>query len=182
MQDNIVDTFVPGGILADGTVVGDFDITDDTITDVVIAVPTRELTITIDFPNAVADYAADYQDMKVEITGNIDGTNQTVTYDLGGNMTDGAYVVTEDRLVLNDAYTVTVSGEGYRTARYTVTMTDDKQLKFWNNVMDEAQVVEIGKIQVSQKLLSLQVILLRITKSTSTTSRQLYHTSVQKIS
>ena len=24
-------------------------------------------------------------------------------------------------------------------------MTDDKQLNFWNNVMDEAQVVELGK-------------------------------------
>ncbi|MBQ4282479.1 MAG: hypothetical protein IJB96_00950, partial [Lachnospira sp.] len=54
-------------------------------------------------------------------------------------------VVTEDKLVLNNAYTVTVSGAGYRTARYTVTMTDDKQLNFWNNVMDEAQFVEIGK-------------------------------------
>ena len=51
----------------------------------------------------------------------------------------------EDTLTLNNAYTVEVSGEGYRTARYTVTMTDDKQLNFWNNVMDEAQVVEVGK-------------------------------------
>ena len=148
MQDNIVDTFVPGGILADGTVVGDFNITDNTITDVEIAVPVRTLTINLDFPNAVEDNKIAYQDMKVEITGTIDGVNKTVVYNLGEDevaMVDGSYVVTEDKLVLNNAYTVTVSGAGYRTARYTVTMTDDKQLNFWNNVMDEAQFVEIGK-------------------------------------
>ena len=79
--------------------------------------------------------------MKVEITGNIDGVNQTVTYELG----DGKYTVTEDRLVLHEAYTVTVSGDGYRTARYTVTMTGDKTLNFWNNVMDNKMEVEENK-------------------------------------
>ena len=83
--------------------------------------------------------------MKVEITGVIDGVNQTVEYDLGETMDNGSYVVENSNLVLNNAYTVTVSGEGYRTTRYTVTMTKDKNLRFWNNVMDEAQVVEIGK-------------------------------------
>lgn len=118
------------------------------ITDGNIAVPTRTLTINLDFPNAVVDNVKAYQDMKVEITGNIDGVNKTVTYNLGTDevaMNNGSYVVTNANLVLNNAYTVTVAGAGYRTARYTVTMTDDKQLKFWNNVMDEAQVVEIGK-------------------------------------
>ena len=136
--DNIVDTFVPGGILADGTEVGDFDISDDTITDIEITVPTRTLTINITFPNAVENNVADYQDMTVTIVG---GTvNETIA--LG---TDGeAYNFTRE-LPYNTAYTVTVSGAGYRTARYTVTMTDDKQLNFWNNVMDEAQIVEIGK-------------------------------------
>ena len=59
--------------------------------------------------------------------------------------TDGSYVIENSDLVLNNAYTVTVSGAGYRTARYTVTMTTDKTLRFWNNVMDENQVVELGK-------------------------------------
>ena len=136
--DNIVDTFVPGGILADGTEVGDFDISDDTITDIEITVPTRTLTINITFPNAVENNVADYQDMTVTIVG---GTvNETIA--LG---TDGeAYNFTRE-LPYNTAYTVTVSGAGYRTARYTVNLNDDKQLNFWNNVMDEAQVVEIGK-------------------------------------
>ena len=146
--DNIVDTFVPDGELADGTVVGTLDVSDNTITDVEITVPVRTLTINLDFPNAVVDNAIAYQDMKVEITGTIDGVNQTVTYNLGTDevaMANGSYIVTEDRLVLNNAYTVTVSGAGYRTARYTVTMTTDKTLRFWNNVMDENQVVELGK-------------------------------------
>ena len=164
MQDNIVDTFVPGGILADGTVVGDFDITDDTIKDIVIAVPDRNLTITVDFPNAVKDQAIAYQDMKVVISGG--DLAKDITIDLGNDAVEtaldifgkedakfaaamdnnGSYVINvTDALTLNNAYTVTVSGAGYRTARYTVTMTDDKQLNFWNNVMDEAQVVEVGK-------------------------------------
>ncbi len=136
--DNIVDTFVPGGVLEDGTDVGNFDITDDTITGVEITVPVRELTIDIAFPNAVENNVAAYQDMTVAIVG---GTvNETIA--LG---TDGeAYNFTR-ALPYNTAYTVTVSGAGYRTARYTVTMAEDKTLKFWNNVRDEAQFVEVGK-------------------------------------
>lgn len=161
--DNIVDTFVPGGILADGTVVGDFDITDDTINGVVIAIPVRDLTINIDFPNAVTDQAIAYQDMKVVISGG--DLAEDITIDLGADaaetaldifgqadakfvadFADGSYVINvTDALTVNNAYTVTVSGAGYRTARYTVTMTTDKTLRFWNNVMDGAQVVEIGK-------------------------------------
>ena len=161
--DNIVDTFVPGGILADGTAVGEFDVSDETIKDITIAVPDRNLAITIDFPNAIIDNVIAYQDMKVVISGG--DLVEDITIDLGtdavateldifgkedaefiAEMVDGSYVINvTDALTLNNAYTVTVSGAGYRTARYTVTMTEDKTLRFWNNVMDEAQVVEIGK-------------------------------------
>ena len=163
MQDNIVDTFVPGGILADGTAVGEFDVSDETIKDITIAVPDRNLAITVDFPNAIVDNVIAYQDMKVVISGG--DLDEDITIDLGtdavateldifgkedaefiAEMVDGSYVINvTDALTLNNAYTVTVSGAGYRTARYTVTMTEDKALRFWNNVMDEAQVVEIGK-------------------------------------
>ena len=147
LYDNLVDSYTVAGATDDDTTTGALDISGK-IDNGNIAVPTRTLTINIDFPNAVVDNAIAYQDMKVEITGTIDGVNRTVVYNLGEDevaMVDGSYVVTEDKLVLNNAYTVTVSGAGYRTARYTVTMTDDKQLNFWNNVMDEAQIVEIGK-------------------------------------
>ena len=86
--------------------------------------------------------------MKVEITGNIEGVQQTITYNLGEDeikMVDGKYVVTDDRLVLNETYNVVVSGAGYRTARYSVTMTDKKELNFWNNVKDNAVEVEEDK-------------------------------------
>ena len=153
VQDSIVDTFVIDGATDKGTLIINTTIENDNdmvgmIDGVKIAVPTRTLKLTIDFPNAVEDNAIAYQDMKVEITGNIDGVNKTVTYDLGKGayaMENGSYVVEDANLVLNNAYTVTVSGAGYRTARYTVTMTEDKALRFWNNVMDEAQFVEIGK-------------------------------------
>ena len=147
LYDNLVDSYTVAGATDDDTTTGALDISGK-IDNGNIAVPTRTLTINIDFPNAVVDNAIAYQDMKVEITGTIDGVNKTVVYNLGEDevaMTNGDYVVVEDALVLNNAYTVTVSGAGYRTARYTVTMTDDKQLNFWNNVMDEAQVVEVGK-------------------------------------
>ena len=54
-----------------------------------------------------------------------------------------AYVI-ERELTENTAYTVTVSGAGYRTARYTVNLTNDKTLNFWNNVADNAIEVELG--------------------------------------
>ena len=147
LYDNLVDSYTVAGATDNNATTGALDITGSIADE--IAVPVRTLTINIDFPNAVEDNAIAYQDMKVEITGTIDGVQQTITYNLGTDEeamnAEGSYVVTEDRLVLNNAYTVTVSGAGYRTARYTVTMTEDKALKFWNNVMDEAQVVEIGK-------------------------------------
>ena len=157
VNDNLVDSYTAAGATDDDSTTGGLVINTDSVagddmvgevTDGNIAVPVRTLTINLDFPNAVEDNAIAYQNMKVEITGNIDGVNQTITYNLGEDevaMANGDYVVEEDRLVLNNAYTVTVSGAGYRTARYTVTMTEDKVLKFWNNVMDEKQFVEIGK-------------------------------------
>ncbi len=161
VADNIVDTFIPNGNVANGE--GILDVSDNTITNVVIAVPDRNLAITIDFPNAIIDNVIAYQDMKVVISGG--DLVEDITIDLGtdavateldifgkvdaafvAEMVDGSYVINvTDALTLNNAYTVTVSGAGYRTARYTVTMTEDKALRFWNNVMDEAQVVEIGK-------------------------------------
>ena len=145
--NNLVKTYTTNGAVSGDITKGDLVINTGVI-DTTIAVPTRTLKVNVAFPNAVVDNAAAYQAMKVEITGNIDGVNKTVTYDLGtdaNKMVDGSYVIENNKLVLNNAYTVTVSGAGYRTARYTVTMTEDKVLKFWNNVMDEKQFVEIGK-------------------------------------
>ena len=108
---------------------------------------TANLTVNVSFPNAVVNQAAAYQDMKVTVSGN--GANEefklgsdassTVSFD---DTTKTYTVELNDTLVKNNAYTVTVEGAGYRTARYTVSMTGAKTLNFWNNVKTEAMVIE----------------------------------------
>ena len=139
--ENVVTYFDGNGTLKADTV--------NKIDGVEFAVPTNKLTVNITFPNAIADQAAAYQDMKVVISGG--DLPENLAYDLGSDVAnklnaDGAYVLeVEGKLTENTAYTVTVSGAGYRTARYTVTMTADKTLNFWNNVKDTPAVVEEGK-------------------------------------
>ena len=163
LYDNIVDTFVPNG--EDGVQAGELIITDKIDGDY-IAVPTRNLIINVDFPNSVEEQAIAYNDMKVVISGG--DLAKAITIDLGGDavetdvetendkadakyvadFVDGAYVVTlTDVLTVNNSYNVEVSGAGYRTARYTVTMNceEKKTLNFWNNVKDNAIEVEEGK-------------------------------------
>jgi len=167
LNDNLVNSYVVG----DGTLI--VNVKDaanpdtDGVIDSAIEVATKDLTINIDFNNAVAKNAVDYQNMSVVVSGGdlkapieiaLDNNDQAVA--LGANHVvdksnaayavnagvDNKYIVTlTAALTENVAYNVTVSGAGYRTARYTVTMTDDKTLNFWNNVMDVAQVVETGK-------------------------------------
>ena len=142
-QDNIVTTFVVAPAAAtEGTLVLGEGVTDE------IKKATRSLTVNITFPNAIADQKAAYQDMKVVISGG--DLPENLVYKLGtGNnaiaLENGAYVLNiSDKLTKDLAFTVTVSGAGYRTARYTVTMTADKVLNFWNNVKDTPAVVEEG--------------------------------------
>ena len=160
--DNIVESYVVGGITdADGNVTNEF-IVDGTI-DSAILVPTTDLTINVTFPNAVSNQVSDYQKMSVTVSGG--DLDKTVVVELGSTpvipevatdlkpnavvtakFENGAYLVNvEDLLTINTSYTVTVEGAGYRTYRYTVTMTDNKTLNFWNNVKDNDTVVEKDK-------------------------------------
>lgn len=117
-----------------------------------VKVPTQKLTINIDFPNAVNDNVAAYQDMTVTVT----GSNYNKEVKLGEDetaMVDGAYeVVIEGELVKDNSYTVTVSGAGYRTARYTVTMTKDKTLNFWNNAKNNDAFIEDNEDNSKRKV------------------------------
>ena len=163
LYDNIVDTFVPNG--EDGVQAGELIVTDKIDGDY-IAVPTRNLIINVDFPNSVEEQTIAYNDMKVVVSGG--DLAEAITIDLGSDaveteietendkadakyfadFVDGAYVVTvTDVLTLNNSYNVEVSGAGYRTARYTVTMNCEeyKTLNFWNNVKDNAVEVEEKK-------------------------------------
>ncbi|MBR5308257.1 MAG: hypothetical protein IKU43_05765, partial [Clostridia bacterium] len=165
--DNIVDTFIPKG---DGVTAGVLDIADSTTENIVILTPTRKLVINIDFPNAVNNNALEYQAMQVKVTG--EDLEQPLVIDLG---TDSKYsaldvyknkknvavdvedlyeITIENLLTVNTAYTVEVSGAGYRTARYTVTMNCDeyKTLNFWNNVKDNDTLVEEKKDSSAKKV------------------------------
>lgn len=138
---SLVDSYV-----TDDSADGKLDIADST-TDKngqqqEIKIPTRKLSVKIYMNNKVEDQAKAYQAMKVDIAGG----DYSETIALGSDAVAQAakvYTVEKD-LPINTAYTVTVSGAGYRTARYTVNLTSDKTLNFWNNVADNAIEVELG--------------------------------------
>ncbi len=162
--DSIVDSFTVKGEIAVADDNGDLVVNGDNgIINSEIIVPTKVLTINIDFPNSVSDNAVAYQQMKVVVSGGeleapltIDlGTDYVVSeLDIYDNKANAEVTVTKNNpyaivitnlLEVNTAYNVEVSGEGYRTAKYTVTMTEDKTLNFWNNVKDNAVNVEEKK-------------------------------------
>ena len=167
--DNIVDSFIVGGVVdAGGNVTNELYV-NSTI-DSTIIVPTKTLTINIDFPNSVENNAVAYQQMKVVVSGGeleapltIDlGTTPVIsditsaTYDnkdeIKVTITDLYTIKVENLLEVNTAYNVEVSGAGYRTAKYTVTMTEDKTLNFWNNVKDNAVEVEEKKVSSAKNV------------------------------
>lgn len=155
VKDNIVTTYVSNGSTTGDATKGDLVTNDDTNEDddfygridSEILVPEFELTINVQFPNAVKGNVAAYQAMKVTIA----GANDTEVINLGEFDAGKEYYQIKRNLDKNFKYTVTVEGAGYRTASYTVTMTDDKVLNFWNNVMDEDTVVEEGVVNSAVK-------------------------------
>ena len=138
--NNIVYQYVPDGGANAGVLVLDNDIDYDR------KMATNTLTVNVTFPNNIADNAAAYQDMKATISGGDLAEDIVVNFGSDDDvaLVDNAYTFTQE-LTENTTYTVTISGAGYRTTRYSVNMAEDKELTFWNNVMDEAQVIETGK-------------------------------------
>ena len=119
------------------------------ITDKEFTVPTRKLTVNVKFPQKVTVTNGEaYQAMNVTISG--PGVNESI--DLGANSVDGDVYTVSKNLPENTAYTVTVSGDGYRTARYTVMLTKSKTLTFWNNVMTAEVNVEDGNGNSARKI------------------------------
>ena len=119
------------------------------ITDKEFTVPTRKLTVNVKFPQKVTVTNGEaYQAMNVTISG--PGVNESI--DLGANSVDGDVYTVSKNLPENTAYTVTVSGDGYRTARYTVMLTKSKTLTFWNNVMTAEVNVEEGNGNSARKI------------------------------
>ena len=179
MVDNLVDTFVQNGSTKGfGDLLVNTDIDNDnkgTISDE-IKVPTRALTVNVDFPNAVLKKAAAYQAMKVTVSGgdlaeaivvNLgnEGFETAITTEFEKNeakyaveLTDGYKVTFANVLTVNTTYNITVEGAGYRTSRYSVTMTKDKTVNFWNNVKDNDTVVEEGKYSEKKNFLAGDIV------------------------
>ena len=136
--DSIVEYYVPGGDL-----INTGKLNTAASIDIDLAQETADLTVNVSFPNAVKNNVANYQDMKVTVSGN--GANEVVELGNGVAFANDTYTVEfTNKLVKGNTYTVTVEGAGYRTARYTVSMTGAKTLNFWNNVKDTPMVIEEG--------------------------------------
>ena len=150
---NIVKKYVP----ADNSLVLDAEATQA----VELKVPTKKLTISISFPNAIEESDSKYQNMQVKVTGK---DIKDIDFNLGtgsdGDValnSDGMYVIEiEDKLTANNAYNIKVTGAGYRTATYRVTMTDDKVVYFWNNAIKNGEKAfeEGGKVTTDANFLA----------------------------
>ena len=163
-EDNLVTEFVTTAETGKGTL----KIADEANKiNAEIKVPKQKLAINVLMNHPVAANAADYQDMTVAISGG-DLAGKVLTYKLGDVDTDvdettktvaqtnGSYKI-ETELTQNRLYTVTVSGAGYRTARYTVTMTEDKTMNVWNNVMSN-EIVVVDDTKATKNFLAGDII------------------------
>ena len=155
--DNLVTEFVTTGEAGKGTLkIGD---NDNMIKDAEIKVPTQKLTVNVAMEHNVGNNTEAYQDMTVAISGGDlagkvleyklgDAENTAITKAMNGTMV-ASYQIKAD-LTKDRIYTVTVSGAGYRTSRYTVTMTEDKTMNFWNNdKTNEVTVIDDEKAKTT---------------------------------
>ncbi|HCB95284.1 MAG TPA: hypothetical protein DEP65_06425, partial [Ruminococcus sp.] len=144
--NNIVDNYTTAG---NGVDTGRLELNNAAANGVINATftaPTKDLTVNVKFNNAITDNKKAYQDMKAVISGGDLPGDITVNFGTDEKALVGDTYTFTQALTQNVAYTVTVEGAGYRTARHTVTMTADKTLNFWNNVLDanNKQVIEVG--------------------------------------
>lgn len=149
-SDNIVDTYIPTG---DGTDTG--LLTFGEAIELNLQPETSALTINVNFPNAIENNPAAYQQMRATISGGTLTEPRVIAFGTDAAVTDPetetfsfdpdtcTYTYT-GAFVKNLTYNVTIEGEGYRTARYTVNLNEDKTLSFWNNVKDAAVAIEMG--------------------------------------
>ena len=155
--DNLVTEFVTTAEAGKGTLKIGED--DNMIKDAEIKVPTQKLTVNVAMEHNVGDNTEAYQDMTVAISGGDlagkvleyklgDATNTAITKAMNGTMV-ASYQIKAD-LTKDRIYTVTVSGAGYRISRYTVTMTEDKTMNFWNNdKTNEVTVIDDEKAKTT---------------------------------
>lgn len=155
--DNLVTEFVTTAEAGKGALKIGED--DNMIKDAEIKVPTQKLTVNVAMEHNIGDNTEAYQDMTVAISGGDlagkvleyklgDAANTAITKAMNGTMVASYQIKTD--LTKDRIYTVTVSGAGYRTSRYTVTMTEDKTMNFWNNdKTNEVTVIDDEKAKTT---------------------------------
>lgn len=145
--DNIIAEYVP---VVENAKQGLFDLDASALTGAEVVEVRRDVVVNIAFNNNLKDSAAniaDYNQMKVTLTGSNGKTYESEVCFDGANVT--SYTNEQATLTFsveaNTRYTVTVSGAGYRTVRYT-TLVDESdealELNFWNNALENADRTE----------------------------------------
>lgn len=144
--NNIVGTYTPSAETSENNFLLDNGIVSGTLKQ-----PTSSLTINVMFPNDVSDNGAEYEKMSVTVEGGA-GFSKTIAL---GNDGEAEYTQIEEyngytasvEVPMNLRYTLTFSGDGYRTYKTTVTPTEStSSVTVWNNVMDEDQtIVKVGE-------------------------------------
>ena len=156
---NIVENYMVGGtkklVVNDSIVSGTGNVAADETGKIgdILAPATKKLTVNVKFNNAISDNAKAYQKMWAVISGGDLTSDITVNFGSDEVALSGDMYTFEKNLTQNVSYMVTVYGEGYRTARYTVTMTSDKTLNFWNDVklVGSEKPIEVGSSDVRTK-------------------------------
>ncbi len=138
LNDNIVDTFVPEG----GTGFGKLELPGEKL-ELNFVEPHNTLTVVVEYNNPVENQKVDYQDMSVTISSARGTTEYKLGFDAVSEVsfaenTDNVTYTVSVEVPVDVAYTVTVTGAGYRTARKNIKVTEDGEntVTFWNNVKD----------------------------------------------
>ncbi|MCD8180236.1 MAG: dockerin type I domain-containing protein [Firmicutes bacterium] len=151
-SNNIVSTYN-----VDGTADGELLYNTTALASGKLTLAQSKLIINVMFPNAVTAQNAEYNDMKITVTGigvdeeieigkdkQTDGL-QTVTIsgvDSNNDYTATGYVATIDDVYTGYSYTLEFTGAGYRTYRMTVVPDGDSAtVTVWNNAMSNDMVV-----------------------------------------
>ena len=133
LMNKHVDSLINGG--TDTTVIPTNAVATATFD---IPVPQRTLDVEVYLAHGVKNNVAPYQAMTVTVTKGGVVVEETplgaFDPDVEFDTTTNTYKVSYS-LDLEAGYVVTVSGAGYRTASKNVSMTEDKTVKFWNNVL-----------------------------------------------
>lgn len=131
--------------------------------------PTENLNVFVDFEKlpTVTDNAADYQSMKVVLysarLGSIEmalGNDVAAYTSEDGKITasvtaeENGYKVEFKDLPAFEAYTVSISGDGYRDAKAQFVLNEETTVNFWNNANDSDRIFISKKDSGTEKMVA----------------------------